>query len=251
MFDTIKLLLRTTAPIEIYYYFAFHYYFLPNQLKNYQTHKNEFASKIKKKSFTYDWFTCNIPVWLYLFKKYNLIKRNRLKILEIGSYEGMSALFLLETFPQANITCVDLWGNFSKSTLEKDKQNSYFTYQDKMSTEKKFDLNIKPYRKRIKKIRAKSLSFFSKQNESTNYDLIYIDGSHYVDDVLTDAVLAFNLLKEDGILIFDDYLWKFYSNPNHNPAAAINLFLKLKADSFKIIYVGYQIAIQRKSLVQF
>jgi hypothetical protein len=48
------------------------------------------------------------------------------------------------------------------------------------------------------------------------------------------------------VLIFDDYLWKNYSKILNNPAAAINLFLKLKSSSIKIIYVGYQIAIQKK-----
>ena len=39
------------------------------------------------------------------------------------------------------------------------------------------------------------------------FDLIYIDGSHTAADVLTDAVLAFQLLRVGGVMIFDDYLW--------------------------------------------
>jgi predicted O-methyltransferase YrrM len=88
--------------------------------------------------------------------------------------------------------------------------------------------------------------FFSHHQKLNYYDLIYIDGSHYADDVIIDSILAFSLLKKNGILIFDDYLWWYYSNPRKNPSAAINLFLKLKADSLKIIFVGYQIAIQKK-----
>ena len=40
-----------------------------------------------------------------------------------------------------------------------------------------------------------------------SFDIIYIDGSHAVNDVLEDAVLSFRLLKPEGILIFDDYRW--------------------------------------------
>ena len=42
-------------------------------------------------------------------------------------------------------------------------------------------------------------------SDINNFDLIYIDASHYAPDVLSDAVLAFKLLKPGGILIFDDY----------------------------------------------
>lgn len=40
------------------------------------------------------------------------------------------------------------------------------------------------------------------------FDLVYIDGSHYSHDVLSDAVLSFPLLKVGGHMLFDDYLWR-------------------------------------------
>ena len=33
--------------------------------------------------------------------------------------------------------------------------------------------------------------------------IVYIDGSHRPEDVLTDAVMAWKLLKEGGIMILD------------------------------------------------
>ena len=35
--------------------------------------------------------------------------------------------------------------------------------------------------------------------------VVYIDGSHLPQDVLTDAAMAWKLLKKDGILIFDGW----------------------------------------------
>ncbi|HEX2816824.1 MAG TPA: class I SAM-dependent methyltransferase, partial [Phenylobacterium sp.] len=63
-------------------------------------------------------------------------------------------------------------------------------------------------------------------------ELIYIDGSHQAPDVLTDAVLAFQLLRVGGILIFDDYLWShegpgqqdFYNMPKPAVDAFVNIF---------------------------
>jgi predicted O-methyltransferase YrrM len=39
------------------------------------------------------------------------------------------------------------------------------------------------------------------------FDIIYIDGNHEPEYVLEDAVLSFRKLKQDGIMIFDDYGW--------------------------------------------
>ena len=58
------------------------------------------------------------------------------------------------------------------------------------------------------------------------FDVIYVDGSHFADDVLTDGINAWRLLKQGGIMIFDDLLWACYPRARANPAWAINLFLK-------------------------
>ena len=221
----LRLLIKSFTPLKIYLHLFKNALLQLDREDLAWEIKNKFLEE-KIKLFSIDWFTQNITKWIYIFKRCNLTNKNSLEILEIGSHEGMSALFFMETFSRANLTCVDIW--------------------QKVSTEKRFDRNIRAYIKRIRKIRSNSSSFFANHTASNHYDIIYIDGSHYADDVLTDAVFAFNLLKKDGILIFDDYLWQFYPDIRNNPAAAINLFLKLKADSLKIIFVGYQIAIQKR-----
>jgi hypothetical protein len=40
------------------------------------------------------------------------------------------------------------------------------------------------------------------------FDFIYVDGSHQAPDVLADAFLSFRLLRENGVIAFDDYLWQ-------------------------------------------
>lgn len=39
------------------------------------------------------------------------------------------------------------------------------------------------------------------------FDLVYIDGSHLRLDVLSDASMAWRLLREGGVMVFDDYEW--------------------------------------------
>jgi hypothetical protein len=80
----------------------------------------------------------------------------------------------------------------------------------------------------------------------STFEFIYIDGSHDASDVMTDAVLAFQLLKEDGYLIFDDYLWDYGYMMNNNilaiPKVGIDNFVNTFYDKIKPIasHVSYQ-----------
>jgi predicted O-methyltransferase YrrM len=63
------------------------------------------------------------------------------------------------------------------------------------------------------------------------FDLIYIDGSHQAPDVLTDAVMSFQLLKVGGVMIFDDYLWSMdkpgFQDVLKMPKPAIDAFINI------------------------
>jgi hypothetical protein len=62
-----------------------------------------FESKYK---FSYaDWFSSNIPTW----KKFVTNKIHRINYLEVGSFEGRSALFVGELKNTNSVTAVDTW----------------------------------------------------------------------------------------------------------------------------------------------
>lgn len=42
-----------------------------------------------------------------------------------------------------------------------------------------------------------------KEKKLVCLQVVYIDGSHWAKDVLTDAVMAWRLLKEGGVMILD------------------------------------------------
>ena len=46
-------------------------------------------------------------------------------------------------------------------------------------------------------------------DNNLTFDLIYIDGYHKAEQVLKDFKNAWKVLNKDGILIFDDFIWKF------------------------------------------
>ena len=186
-----------------------------------------------------DWFTNNIPFWLHTFNKYNLSSK-KTNILEIGSWEGLSSHFILHSLPNATLTCVDTWeGAEEHKTLDA-------TTKDVLSNiEISFDKNLSFFVDRLTKYKGTSFSFFNNKFEKNTYDVIYVDGSHHCNDVIIDAVKSFEMLKIGGVMIFDDYLWQYYSKDIDNPAAAINCFLKLKQGSYKVVRVYYQLIIEK------
>ena len=79
-----------------------------------------------------------------------------------------------------------------------------------------------------------------------SFDIIYIDGCHSAYCALADAVLCFELLKEDGILIFDDYLWKKDDYPRElAPKVAIDSFITAYRNYIEVLHRGNQVFIAK------
>jgi predicted O-methyltransferase YrrM len=173
--------------------------------------------------FTEDWFSNHIPAWSKVLK--DLRPR---RVLEVGSYEGRATCYLVQTctgYGPLHITCIDTWdGSVDLPTARM------------AGVERRFDRNVSraislagapvDFRK-CKRESLVALSDFIAAR-SQPFDLIYIDGSHTAPDVLSDAVLAFHLLRVGGVMIFDDYLWSMeaplHVDPLNMPKPAIDAF---------------------------
>ncbi len=184
--------------------------------------------------FTADWFSGHTPVWTQLIEQ---LKPTR--ILEIGSFEGRSTCYLMENCSKiapVEIYCVDTW----EGGVEHDKNAMG-------EVERRFDHNVTLAKQRashaasvrkLKKTSTQALAEIVARREAP-FDLIYVDGSHQAPDVLTDAVLAFQLLRIGGIMIFDDYLWRLgpdgKQDPLNMPKPAIDSFINIFQRKLRII----------------
>lgn len=239
-FVDIRHLLATYAPCNALAAYA-KGRFINNRLtRPYMQAQRDFKSQLPSLRLSNDWFSDKAAHWLSAFDACGLATAKEVKALEIGSWEGLSSFFILQALPGAQLTCVDTWEGA-------DEHKSGFAATDDVlkGIEAAFDSNLKPYAGRITKYKGTSFSYFNDHADRNVFDLIYVDGSHHCDDVIVDAVKSFEMLKVGGILIFDDYLWKYYPQAIDNPASAINAFLKLKKGSCKIVRVYYQIIIQK------
>jgi predicted O-methyltransferase YrrM len=228
---------KTHAPLQIYIGYVSQLFQRKAILNAYGKEQHNYRATKEKLRISNDWFTKNIPFWLSVMDEYAL-RNKELKALEIGSWEGLSSHFILSSLAKAHLTCVDTWEGADEQKVGTSKETL-------SQIEKNFDENLMPYIERLEKYKGTSFSFFLNNTNCCVYDFIYVDGSHHCDDVMIDAVKCFEMLKIGGIMVFDDYLWQHYTKAADNPATAINLFLRLKKNSYRIIQVNYQVTIMK------
>jgi hypothetical protein len=138
-------------------------------------------------SFTTDWFSNHILVWDRTIAPH-LAAIDSANVLEVGAFEGRSSVWFLGNFPSLRLTVIDPWA---------------FTDGASDDTFSRFSANISPYGDRVTVMRGKSQLMRTLRDQE--YDVIYLDGDHTSAAVIHDAVLAYELVKPGGLLIFDDY----------------------------------------------
>jgi hypothetical protein len=129
-------------------------------------------------TFSADWTTHNFSLWAELLQP---LRAEPIKILEIGSWEGRSALFFLNYLPNSQITCVD--------TFEGGDEHVKIV-KALAVLEERFDANTNRFQSRVEKIKARShVALIDLGIARRRFDLVYVDGSHHTRDVYGDGVL--------------------------------------------------------------
>jgi len=217
IFSKLSILYKSESPFIVIYIFLISKIkniFLKSRIKK---EKRKHKIILSKKIISNDYFSANAFYFNNLLKKLP----KDFKYLEIGSYEGNSALYIAINFPNSNIVCVDSWQD-----VEQYKGKNFNIIENN------FDLNLKGL-SNINKIKSTSDDFFVKNK--TMYDFIYIDGNHKFDYVLRDCENAWKFLNDDGFLVCDDYISNCYADIKLNPCFAVNKFLE--KNTVKILLV--------------
>jgi predicted O-methyltransferase YrrM len=183
-------------------------------------------------NFTEDWFTNNIPN----FEKCMAAIPEKKLFLEIGVFEGRSTCWLLENglADKGSIVCVDPFsGSVEHGGI------------DMQAVEARFWGNVRATQKSTQTVSAFKKPSYEALAEMIGhkytFDFIYIDGAHSPDGVLTDACMSWGLLKEGGVMLFDDYLY-----PEESTKDGIDAFLCAFLGKFEPIINNYQLAVKKK-----
>lgn len=179
--------------------------------------------------FTEDWFSGNIPAWK---KALSRLRGKPVRFLEIGTFEGRSALWVLQnilTHPGSRLYVVDHW----KYVGEKNKK-VYDT----------FKRNIAPYASKVQVLKGYSRDMLRGLKEP-QFDFVYIDANRHSQNVLEDAIMSFPLMKPGGLMILDDYT----HNKEHDqmcPRPGIDCFMNTYAGEVEVLHTGWQVVLKKR-----
>ncbi|KAL0563337.1 hypothetical protein V5O48_018734, partial [Marasmius crinis-equi] len=192
---------------------------------------------------TQDWFSFNTSIWdPFVDELRSTINNDHPpRALEIGSWEGRSAVYLLEKLcntPTSELVCIDHFDLHrtpaGRARYEKIQRNLSITGHpfriiDEFSVPGLYRLLEEEIEK-----------------AAGGFDFVYIDGSHEADDTFLDAELAWRLTRPGAIVIFDDYEWSTEPLDSiHHPKRGIDAFLTLHKDECEVLHKGYQIIVRK------
>lgn len=192
---------------------------------------------VARGEFSRDWFSGNVATWEPIVSE---LEGHGSRLLEIGSFEGLSACFLLWRLPDAHLTCIDTFAGSAE----------HDAYGVEVSAlEERFDRNVARFgESRVRKLVGDSRRLLPELvEEGRQFDLVYVDGSHHGLDVVIDASLGWRLLRPGGVVIFDDYTWAALGpDPLLRPGAAIDAFLGLVGEHCDVLFRGRQVAARKR-----
>ena len=141
-----------------------------------------------------------------------------LNYLEVGCQEGSSVLWFFENFlshPQSRVTVADVFQEGVRETFD-------------------HNMRVSGYTERVNVLHGNSGEGLRKL-PLYSFDIIYVDGIHASFGVIEDAILTWRLLKNGGIMIFDDYDFSGWPSPLNRPKSAIDFFLWAYAGKYELL----------------
>jgi predicted O-methyltransferase YrrM len=192
--------------------------------------------------FTQNWFEEQKEPWIrYIVPA--LSGKPNLNFIEVGSYEGSSALWMCENILIGDgcvLTCIDTF------------QGSMEIPRDATLLDR-FHENTKKHEDKIRVVVDSSFNALrglvsrpKGPNPQPIFDLAFIDGSHIAQDVLTDGLLLWPYIKPGGYVVFDDYEWDVYSQDVFCPKIAIDAFVAVCNHELTILHKGLQLFVQKR-----
>ena len=168
-------------------------------------------------------------------------------ILEIGTYAGTSVIEMLKLLPNARAVVVDRWESYDEKKNNKTISNIKNIEENKV--EKIFYDNIKAsgMENRIEAYKGDSKDVLMYKLNDMRFDFIYVDGSHLCLDTYLDLVLSWKLLRVDGIMAIDDYLFKSdeVCSELDRPYEAVEHFMRKYEGDFEIVDKGYRVFLKK------
>ena len=164
-----------------------------------------------------------------------------IKVLEIGTYTGISLINIVKLIPNSVGYGIDLWSSYN--------ENNLLNNIDNLQIESSFHKNIKTegMEGRVFGIKGDSSKVLMDMVVKNNmHDFIYVDGSHLMLDCYLDLILSWKILNKGGILAIDDYTYNIDSSDKLvSPFEGVNHFLKKYENEYILLNKGYRVFLEK------
>ena len=175
-----------------------------------------------EKILTTNWLkTKKLRFW---FSALEPLRNTNASILEVGAFEGRSAITFLEALPRSRVTTVDLF--------------------DEPEIEARCRSNLAPYGDRVEIIKMRAVAALEMLSDR-KFDVIYLDAEKARAGTFAHTALAWPLLKIGGIMIWDDLKWEGAVPPDQRPGCAITLFCSAFKSCLSILHEDSQLIAQK------
>lgn len=187
------------------------------------------------KRFTSDWLSDKLGPWLINLAH---LKNTPAQVLDVGSYEGRSCVAFLSLLPRSTVTAIDTFQS-DEVTIKAEQPSEI---------EARFDYNVAPFLGQVTKIKDRAANALDLlQQEEREFDVIYLDAAKSRSGAFAHSILAWPLLKEGGVLIWDDLKWGGNLPSRERPGDAIHLFCEIFKGNIKVLHRDRQMIIRKLS----
>lgn len=194
----------------------------------------------KALEFTTDWADKNVPFIAPIIRRFAK-GRAGVRYLEIGAYEGRNLAFMSWLNPAPlNVTVIDPW------------------FDDALNPEEKYHAVEPRFHRNISKLKFKNVRIekgFSTYilpemlKAGTEFDLIYVDGSHTAWAVNVDLAYCAALLPVGGMMILDDYWHDVSEIGGPGVKQAVDAFYEMLGPYFEVTAVYRQVVLTKTSQI--
>jgi hypothetical protein len=186
-------------------------------------------------------YTCDFTPFLKnnLINMYPIKPQEKMVCVEIGSFEGRGSILICDylcSHPESRLICID---PFDDEYVKGKHEMDFWNHACKNQYDR-FKFNTQYYDKIIESRGISDNQIQLLKDSSINF--AYIDGDHSPEQVYSDAVNIFKKMSTNGIVLFDDYLWKVN---NIETKIGIDKFLQEYSAKIKILVKNYQLGIMK------
>lgn len=177
--------------------------------------------------FTNDWHARHDSVWRSVVLP--LLPQAPRRWIELGSYEGQSAIWTLSNAIRDcdELVCCDIWPDPVVHQRFKDNTRSH----------------------RVTIVSEDATAWMVEQAHLRQHaSVVYVDANHHARPVLEQGVLAWRLLPVGGLLILDDCRWEHPDAVSGRlpPGLAINALVRCLACESTLLHLGACAILQKR-----